>query len=141
MTTPANTLPTPLGPAALQVLGTPELLDHIAQNEDVPYGMKYGIADFLIFTGLTSLKLYGMQADLNLWLQTIAQMLGTSPGLYLSYLRTLQIFNSNEMLHSLGDGPVFADEEVHYAWPAVTPEVMPNLGRLTVSVWDENFYD
>ncbi|KAF6827235.1 hypothetical protein CPLU01_09198 [Colletotrichum plurivorum] len=45
------------------------------------------------------------------------------------------------MLYRLGDGPVFADEEVRYAWPAVAPEVMPNLGRLTVSVWDEEFYE
>ncbi|KAF6827236.1 hypothetical protein CPLU01_09199 [Colletotrichum plurivorum] len=48
-------------------------------TEDVSDGLTYGIADFLVFTGLASLKLYRIQGDLDLWLRTIAQMLGNSP--------------------------------------------------------------
>lgn len=185
------------------------------ETQEVPDDLKYSIADVLVFTSLTSIKLFRIQGDLGLWVQTIAQMLGNSPALSelalsisetlvewvesegdllslfsflidvaeqyaklgheplrlrtlelfypilfrldtegkfsylnkltdLTWLRTLQIFNSNDMLARIGpfdSVPTFLDAEISHAWPALTPEIMPNLGRLTISVWDDAFYE
>ncbi|KXH60247.1 hypothetical protein CSAL01_11278 [Colletotrichum salicis] len=47
----------------------------------IPEDLKYSIADFNVFSGLTGLHLTGLQGPLPKWIETIARILGSSPKL------------------------------------------------------------
>ncbi|EXF77102.1 hypothetical protein CFIO01_01749 [Colletotrichum fioriniae PJ7] len=47
----------------------------------VPDDLKYSIADFNVFSGLTGLHLTGLQGLIPKWIETIARILGSSPKL------------------------------------------------------------
>ncbi|KAK1487309.1 hypothetical protein CCUS01_03654 [Colletotrichum cuscutae] len=47
----------------------------------VPDDLKYSIADFSVFSGLTGLHLTGLQGPISKWIETIACILGSSPKL------------------------------------------------------------